>query len=52
VSEDLAATVQELAKRVARNEPQHRDPERFHLEKSDIAHQLRAVASKIKEQRA
>lgn len=49
---DLADTVRQLADRVARNEPQHRDPERFHLEKSDIAHQLRAVASKIKEQRA
>lgn len=51
MSEDLAATVQQLANRVARNEPQHRDPEKFHAEKSDIVHQLRVIASRIKEQR-
>ena len=47
----LAETLRQIALRVARNEPQHRDPERFHAEKSDIAHQIRTVAKEIEEQR-
>lgn len=34
----------DLARRVARLQPSHRDPERFHEEKSEIAHALRELA--------
>lgn len=44
ISERLA----ELAKRVATNEPDHRDPEKFHAEKSEIAHQLRKIAEEAR----
>jgi hypothetical protein len=40
----IADRLAELAARVVRNEPDRRDPERFHTEKSDIAHQLRRIA--------
>lgn len=36
--------ITELAERVERLAPSHRDPERFHLEKSEIAAELRATA--------
>lgn len=39
-----AATIHELARRVARLAPCHRDPERFHIEKSEIVHALRRLA--------
>ena len=39
-----AATLRELADRVRRLSPHHRDPERFHLEKDEIARQLQLVA--------
>lgn len=35
----------ELADRVRRLRPDHRDPERFHVEKSEIEHELRRLAS-------
>lgn len=40
----LAERLQELARRVDRNVPSHRDPEAFHQEKSEIAEQLRRAA--------
>ena len=40
----LADRLAELAARVVRNVPDHRDPEAWHAEKSDIAHQLRRIA--------
>lgn len=46
----LAARLAELAARVVRNEPDRRDPERFHTEKSDIAHQLRRIAKEAERQ--
>lgn len=36
--------LQLLADRVDRNVPSHREPDKFHEEKSDIAHQLRSMA--------
>jgi hypothetical protein len=36
--------LQELASRVERNIPNHRDPEAFHVEKSEIARELRRLA--------
>lgn len=37
-------TLHSLATRVARLSPDRRDPERWHLEKDDIAHTLRRLA--------
>ena len=34
----------DLAERIRRLVPSHRDPERFHVEKSEIEHQLRRLA--------
>ena len=34
----------ELAYRVRRLMPSHRDPERYHVEKSEIEHELRRLA--------
>ena len=36
--------LRELAARVERNVPHHREPERFHAEKSEIASELRRLA--------
>jgi hypothetical protein len=41
-SEGTALAV--LAERVSRLCPDHRDPERFHLDKSEIVHDLRRLA--------
>jgi hypothetical protein len=40
ISDKLA----ELAKRVVSNVPDRRQPEQFHAEKSEIAHELRKIA--------
>lgn len=40
----LADRLAELAARVVRLIPDRREPEKFHVEKSDIAHQLRRIA--------
>lgn len=40
-----ADTLADLARRVERLRPSHRDPEAFHLEKSDIADALRQLAA-------
>lgn len=37
----------DLAARVARLSPSHRDPERFHEEKSEIEHALRLIAREV-----
>ena len=37
-----------LALRVNRLRPDHRDPELFHLEKNDIAHELARLAGRVK----
>ena len=36
--------LEDLARRVDRLVPSHRDPERFHLEKSEVAAELRRLA--------
>ncbi len=36
--------LEEIADRVRRLIPSHRDPERFHVEKSEIEHELRRLA--------
>lgn len=40
------AALRDLAARVERNVPHHREPERFHSEKSEIAAALRRLASR------
>ncbi len=42
----LALQLAELASRVRRLLPSRRDPEAFHLEKDEIAHELRRLADK------
>ncbi len=44
-AETVDAALRELAARVERNVPHHREPERFHAEKSEIAAALRRLAS-------
>ena len=41
---NTAERLAELAKRVRRLAPSHRDPERYHVEKSEIEHELRRLA--------
>ncbi len=41
----LPSALRDLAARVERNVPHHREPERFHAEKSEIAAALRRLAS-------
>ena len=43
----LAERLQDLAKRVEVNIPSRHDPEAFHAEKSEIAHDLRRLARSI-----
>ena len=40
----VSELLRNLAARVERNVPHHRDPERFHAEKSEIATALRRLA--------
>jgi hypothetical protein len=44
------ADLHALASRVARLSPDRRDPERWHLEKDDIAKSLRRVARNLERQ--
>lgn len=46
ISEIAADVLRDLARRVDRNIPHHRDPEQFHIEKSEIASELRRLAAK------
>ena len=39
--------LQELARRVERLRPDHRDPHRFHEEKSEIAYELTQLARQV-----
>lgn len=41
---DVASLLRQLAGRVRRLGPSHRYPEAFHLEKSEIEHELRSLA--------
>lgn len=41
---DLAAQLRDLAQRVARLCPSHRNPEEFHEAKSEIEHELRRLS--------
>lgn len=43
----LTDRILDLAKRVADNVPAHRDPERFHEEKSEIVRELKKVSREI-----
>ncbi|HEX4237715.1 MAG TPA: hypothetical protein VHZ64_07230 [Xanthobacteraceae bacterium] len=42
---DVAEQLRALARRVRHNVPHHRDPERFHVEKSEIEHALGRLAA-------
>jgi len=39
--------IAELVRRIRRLSPDHRDPHRFHEEKSEIAHELSKLARKV-----
>ena len=43
----LADVIADIAERVARLSVHRRDPEAFHIQKSDLAHELRAVARRL-----
>lgn len=43
---DTWQRIGELADRLRRLRPDHRDPERFHIEKSEIEHELRRIAGR------
>ena len=51
-TDTVDAALRDLAARVERNVPHHRDPERFHAEKSEIAAALRRLASSQPRRRA
>ena len=44
---NLGDEIAELVRRIDRLRPDHRDPHRFHEEKSDIAHELTKLANRI-----
>ena len=41
---DIRSALRDLANRIDRLAPDSRDPERFHVEKDEIAHELRRLA--------
>lgn len=45
---ELARELESLRDRVSRNVPRHRDPERFHEEKSEIAGAISRLVSLIR----
>lgn len=45
ITRQTAAKLQEIADRLARLAPCHRDPHRFHEEKSQLVHELRELAA-------
>lgn len=48
IADDQAPLLDDLARRVRRLCPDHRHPERFHIEKSEIEHELRRLARHIR----
>lgn len=42
-----AAELDALARQVARLSPSHRDPERFHIDRSEIVRALRLIARRL-----
>ena len=42
-----ASALHDLARRVERLSPSHRDPHRFHEDRSEIVHELRKLASGV-----
>lgn len=44
----LSADLHALADRLARLAPSHRDPFRFHEEKSELVHELHVLASSVR----
>lgn len=48
----LADKLADLAKRVVVNVPDRRQPEQFHAEKSQIAHELRRIAKEVENAKA
>lgn len=44
----MAEELDAIRERVRRNEPRHRDPERFHIEKSEITGLLTAVINRLR----
>lgn len=46
---NLAERIEELARRVKVNLPSNSNPEQFHVEKSEIEHELQRIARRLKE---
>jgi len=46
-AEKPSEQIAELVRRIRRLCPDHRDPHRFHEEKSEIAHELTKLARKV-----
>ena len=46
------STLEELANRVSRLSPSHWDPERFHVDKAEVVHDLRRLARVLGEGRS
>lgn len=44
---DPAEAIRSLAAKVARLAPDHRDPERFHIDKSEVVAELRRLAREV-----
>lgn len=44
---EFAGRLQDIAGRIDKLTPRRRDPERFHIEKDEIAHALRRVADEL-----
>jgi hypothetical protein len=45
---DQATAILDLARRIERLAPHHRDPERFHEDKSEIVASLRRLAKEVR----
>lgn len=48
MKDEVWQKIGDLANRIRRLCPDHRDPERFHIEKSEIEHQLRRLAKGLR----
>jgi hypothetical protein len=43
----MADTLRTLASRLQRLAPSHRDPEKYHVEKAELVHDLRLLARRL-----
>lgn len=52
MSDELAKRIEQVRERVRRNLPRHGDPERFHIELSEITFELTLIARAVSPVRA